>query len=641
MNRTTALLLAMAALLAHALAVHLEPAGHLGQPYEESHAAFRLARNWVQEGAFVWNPGETAESGLRGGLGAHASPLLVAVATVAERVYLPVNRFVQFAGILAALLTVAATTRFATDRSAGTIPALLLVTSGAFAAAAASGTEFPLLAFAATLAFVARERGRPLLFATGLAVLVTARAEGLVLAALLGVMAVVCRPRAGRPLRIWTLGPALAAAVALLLAPDGAGGRLYVTRLQHLVGDVDEGLRYLGDFLLSSITPALLVFPVVALVPRRLGGEGSRALLLAVTWTALVVLGGGGPTTFTVALVPALPLIAIAVQFGIIAALDSRRPGLEPLSWAVLVLGALTAGLPSKAPSEIGWHEAWVEDAFVDPGFGREPLRGRASLQQELVTTAELRDLGRFLREQVDPELSLLTPWSGALGYLADRTVLDVTGRRTRARHLAESLELAPDLILATRQQDRGLRQRRVPELPVDPAWIDLARDEPALGRRIFAALGKYELVTVPVVGERDPRPVGGWPMHLLRHRDLGLAPRVELTREGDIVVAHVRTPEGGHLQLVHLELTVNDAAGVEWSVDPLGRLQPGRDYLARRWLVTGIGEQGGAEAMRVELGRTPGGADVVSIDARLLNPRLRREHSLAGVGEPVSFLVE
>ena len=44
---------------------------------------------------------------------------------------------------------------------------------------------------------------------------------------------------------------------------------------------------------------------------------------------------------------------------------------------------------------------------------------------------------------------------------------------------------------------------------------------------------------------------------------------------------------------------------------------------------------------MRVELGRTPGGADAVSIDARLLNPRLRREHSLADVGEPVTFLVE
>lgn len=641
MNRTTALLLAMAALLAHALAVHLEPGGHLGQPHEESHAAFRLARNWVQHGSLAWNPDEEAGSGLRGGLEAHDSPLLVAVAAAAERAYLPVNRFVQLAGLLAALLTVAATARFATDRSAGVIPPLLLVTSGAFAAAASSGTEYPLIALAATLTFVARERGRPLLFAVGLALLVSTCVEGLVLAALLGVMGVVCRQHAGRPVQAWTLAPALTLALALLLVPNGAGGRLYSTDLQHLAGDVNRGLGYLGDFLLSSITPFLLVFPLAALALGKLKGEGARALLVALTWTALVVLGGGGPSTFTVALVPALPLVAIAVQFGIIAALDSRRPGLEPLSWAVLVLGAVISGLPSKAPSNIGWHEAWVEDAFADPGFGREHLRGRASLQQELAATEELRDLGRFLREQVDPGLSLLTPWSGVLGYLAGRTVLDIEGRRTRARGLVDALELAPDLILATRQVDRGLRQRRAPGLPIDSTWIDLARDEPETGRRIFEALGEYELVTVPVVGEREARPIGGWPMHLLRRRDLGLAPTVELTREGDTLLVRIHTPEGGHMQLVHLELTVRDSAGTPWAVDPLGRLQPDRNHVARAWLVAGVGEEGVVEALRLDLAPTPDGTPIAEVEARLLNPRMRREHAYAGVGEPTSLSVE
>ena len=189
MNRKTALLLAMAALLAHALAVHLDSNGRLGQPFEEPHAAFRLARNLVREGLLVWNPAEAVDSGARGGLGSHASPLLVGVSAIAERLYLPVNRFVQIIGVLAALLTVAVSARFATDRSAGVIPALLLVTSGAFAASAASGTEYPLITLALTLSFVARERGRAGVFALGLTLLVATRAEGLLVAAVLALLA--------------------------------------------------------------------------------------------------------------------------------------------------------------------------------------------------------------------------------------------------------------------------------------------------------------------------------------------------------------------------------------------------------------------------------------------------------------------
>ncbi|MEO2163988.1 MAG: hypothetical protein ABGY29_15825, partial [bacterium] len=57
MNRTLAILLAMAMLLAHSLTLHLNPEGHLGEPYEYAHRAYRLARNLIREGALVWNAG--------------------------------------------------------------------------------------------------------------------------------------------------------------------------------------------------------------------------------------------------------------------------------------------------------------------------------------------------------------------------------------------------------------------------------------------------------------------------------------------------------------------------------------------------------------------------------------------------------
>ena len=69
MNRATALLLAMATLLAHALAVHRDEDGSFGQPYEVAHEAYHLGRNLVREGSLAWNP-TAVEADERGGLGA-------------------------------------------------------------------------------------------------------------------------------------------------------------------------------------------------------------------------------------------------------------------------------------------------------------------------------------------------------------------------------------------------------------------------------------------------------------------------------------------------------------------------------------------------------------------------------------------
>jgi hypothetical protein len=50
-NRGTVILLALAILLAHAIAIHRSDGGDVAAPYEIAHVAYRLGRNLVFEGS--------------------------------------------------------------------------------------------------------------------------------------------------------------------------------------------------------------------------------------------------------------------------------------------------------------------------------------------------------------------------------------------------------------------------------------------------------------------------------------------------------------------------------------------------------------------------------------------------------------
>ena len=78
MNRSIALFVALAILLAHVLAIHNDGSGSLAFPYDQAHAAYRLARNLVVEGQLQWNPGSTAFE-------SYSSPVWIAVCTIGER----------------------------------------------------------------------------------------------------------------------------------------------------------------------------------------------------------------------------------------------------------------------------------------------------------------------------------------------------------------------------------------------------------------------------------------------------------------------------------------------------------------------------------------------------------------------------
>ncbi len=60
MNRLTALLLGLATLLAHTLAIHDTRDGEFGPTLDRAHVVYRLARKLVFEGSYAWNPGDAS-----------------------------------------------------------------------------------------------------------------------------------------------------------------------------------------------------------------------------------------------------------------------------------------------------------------------------------------------------------------------------------------------------------------------------------------------------------------------------------------------------------------------------------------------------------------------------------------------------
>ena len=102
MNRITALLLGLATLLAHTLAIHITDTGDFAPPYEIAHRAYHLARVWIREGLLEWNVG--APELLNGGMEGYPSPIWIGVAAVAERLYQPVSTFTQTVGMLLSLI---------------------------------------------------------------------------------------------------------------------------------------------------------------------------------------------------------------------------------------------------------------------------------------------------------------------------------------------------------------------------------------------------------------------------------------------------------------------------------------------------------------------------------------------------------
>ena len=650
MNRTIALFLALVILLAHTLALHKNPAGEIAAPYDAVYVPIRMARHYVQGGSFAWNPSQAAAE-------SYGSPAWTLIAAIPERLWrLGVQgpAFCQLVGTLAALATAVVLARFSSERLAGVVAPLLFVVSGAVAAAAASGTEATSLAFALTLAFLAFERGRPGVLTGALVLAVLIRDEGVLFAASLFALDVARsrrRVRAGLrhdPSLRLAFVPPLAAALAVVLARLAWTGHVLSPWAHSLLApdgaQLREGLQYVRDFFVTTGGPLLFALPLVFLVRGTLSGVGRRACALTLLWTVLVVLTGGDDLPFHQRMVPILAILFVAVQEAMTRALDSGRRGLPQVAWVLFLLGLCLSALASKYPGDLGplrlerLHRRWMSAHTQPPfGYGQEHRVGRLALDQEIRVGEKLRAIGVFMRGQLDPAHSVLSPWPGVLGYISRLEVLDALGRATPPPghegpqawvgnprvDVVRLLEAGPEYVVPT----LGFESQAPSINEIAEMWslgLDIQPGVLARGLAIREQLERYELITVPSE-TAGPRLTARVPsrFYLLRRKgaELDLSPALKVTvqeREFRVEVHH-----SSHEQLVDLRVQVQDRAGRLWTMRPTGTFTTDAEVVARSSILL---FPTGTRSIELVRGQVPERLDGVLVRAVLRNPGARGE---------------
>ena len=593
MNRITAILLAMAALLVHILVLHRNGLGAFGAPYDSAHAAFNLGRNLIHHGDTWWSFDPGTGEGV-GSLGSYPSPLLIwiaalieAISAFFERGYFAVTRGVQVIGIGCALGTVFMSTRFDTDRNVGVIPALLLVFSGAVAAAGASGTEWPIAMLLTTMAFVTLEHGRSRFASLSLMALVLAAPVGTIAVLTLAVQTLVrrlaARRRAARSKTAIApaMGPSgrrkrparrapsllvfLPAAIALFLV-DRNGASLFPHLSFALQFDqevIQHGLHRLQDFVVTTASPVLMVVPLIALLLGELSSVGQRAFWLAILMAgSTVLMGGGDPDSFGIAFVPALGMAFIAIQQGMTRAVDTYRRSMERGAWLLIGLTIIVSLFASRFPGNLGQIrvkrvQEKLYAASATPPVGGSPLLGRSALFNEIRLTERMREVGSFLRLRLPEGATIMSPWPGALAYLSRHGVLDVYGRSTPLPgyrqapwslnpprfDIEAALSQEPDYILPSASKIAEIPKGQLVDMLPKELLEGQGRSTEELRSAVRGRLARYELLVTTRPLEKIPlnsprhttvRPIE--PLVLFRKRGLQAAPRLTALNRGDFL---------------------------------------------------------------------------------------------------------
>jgi len=653
MNRTTVLILALVLLLAHVLAMHHDSSGSFALPSDLAHVDFRIARNAIHGQGTSWSAGQSAAAIAEEG---GTSFLWIALAAAAEFFALSPVRVSAFAGILAALLTLAVVARLNRDRLVGVTATVLLVVSGSFAAAAADGTATVLLTFFLALAFLALERRRVGFLGLALALAVLTRSDAMVYA--LGFLAAALLGQR-TPSRKLRLAPAFLpplAAAALIIGIRMAHGARPLPPLVTSVFAFDPtqihvGLWSVEAFVRGSLAPLLILLPTLQFLTGRLSGTGRRALGIAALGLAIVVLSGAHEAPMHVAFVPLLPMVFIAVQEGFISGLD-RHPEREWMAWSCLSIACLCSTLASKIPGDLGplpteglLNSMARENPVRQAAFGHE-WNGRPGLTRDLNTSARLRALGIFFRSHTAPDATILTPWPGAISYLSGRRVTDLFDRAATSdgaptaswmgRHRADvvaALEALPDYVVPVIAD----RKRPPSQAELVGTWLrqfDTIGLTPEREAQMAQALQPYDLIAVPTPRSEDnlDEPSDS-PAFLLRLRSLGLAPR--LTCELHAGHLNVRVKHPGRHQIVELEVAAIAPDGTTWYLAPTGEFRPTTPLRARtEMLLFPTGDR------HIELIGTslPENLEGATITARLLNPYSNSTDPLAAVGASVTI---
>ena len=432
--------------------------------------------------------------------------------------------------------------------------------------------------------------------------------------------------------------PALLVAVGIGLTRLATVGDLASPWIRTMVhptpGQWSQGARYLVDFLGASGSAILLPIALWYLARGRLSGTGVRALVLALVWMLLTLLGGPGSLPFFHEMVPILAILFVGLQEGMTRALDSKRIGPQ-VTWILFVVALFLSGLASKYPGNLGplplerLHRAWMRPV-AEPPLGYEGMLGRLGTTEEIQTTERLRAVGVILRDELDPAHSVLTPWPGAIGYLSRLQVFDALGRTTPAAGTVRTRSWTGrpriDVVAALRSQPDYILPvirvgTHVPSLEaMAQAWtneLDLWPEDPARQALVAAALEPYELIVVPVQGPWiRPGAFLENRFFLLRRKALELAPKLHVTVDGRSYKIEVE--HRSHAQLVDLRLAALDAEGQTVAIAPSGELVADGSYVARSALLL---VSTGARRFELMRGTLPEGAAIHSLTAQLCNP--------------------
>ncbi|HUR27402.1 MAG TPA: hypothetical protein VM509_04395 [Planctomycetota bacterium] len=643
MNRTLALLLTLAVLLAHMLAIHKSTLDEFAPPFEGAHVTYRIARNLVESRHLAWDPSMPAVESF-------PSFLWVAVAALGQELGIVVTRFCQCFATISALITILILAQFSPVRLAGVIAPLLFVVSGGIAAAAASGAETATFALFVVTSFLAFERRAAWSFAAVLCLAVVTREEGVAFALMLLLLEIAGRLRHGRGARA-SLLPMFVPAALVFGAMTWMRHEMFGVWLSpflHAWTSTDgarwlDGLRYLAGFVRGSGWTVLLFFPLYYLARGSLTGVGRRAMLLSLGYAALVAGQGGGHGPMFQPLVPMFALLMIAMQEAMTLALDSSRRAWPKVTWAMFLLALASSALASKYPGDL-WllptdkvHRDLVQST-TPPRLSYNDLLGRLGLTEEIELTDHLRTLGIFLRDNLYPGDSVLTPWPGAIGYLSKLRVIDAYGRTTllpgesvprpwsgvQRADVLELIELGADYVVPSIGTS-------IPPTMLGTAdsWVKALDSEPVSASRtkaIRTALEAYELITVPVPihNWNDPR-APTRPMYLLRRRAMGRTPRLEVAIDGERF--RVSAIHESHEQIVDLRVVLIDSKGQKWSVLPTGTVRKGANSMMRTSLLL---FSTGERKIDLAAGEFPAGFDIVEMEAVLRNPQARGEHKFA-----------
>lgn len=635
MNRTIALFVGLAVLLAHTLTIHDTVYDDFAPPYELAHVAYRISRNLVYGDGLSWSPGQA-------GFDAYPSPLWIAITALGQRAYLGVNVFSQTIGILCALSTAITLSWFRRERAAGLIAPLLLVVNGAQAAAAASGTENALFSLAAIFSFLSLEKGWRKRFALGLFVLCATRPEGVVFVLGFGVLALLQKREGTLVKRLMPFAPALIWLVLIAVLRYSSNGHWLSPTGFDLFAVSSErawrGVQFVQTFARSQVTPLLVLVPLALLITGKLPAIGGRCLFMASLWIAVVVARGGLSLPFAQVMLPALPFLFLAVQAAMFTSLDRigivRKVALTSLGTAILL-----SGLASRTPSDLGPIPlSHVYQGWFGPGFSAKYRSrghtGRTGLAEEIRDTRRLRQIALFLRDHLEPTDSVLTPWPGSAGYLSRLDIVDLLGRThiwpgqerlspwlgVPKIDLGVALQSAPDyIVFSITPLERAPSSRALAQ-----SWIksfDTQADEPGRLETIQTLFANYEPVAVPIPGLRGTGTRAPEFYFLLRKLELTRRPAIQLSIENGRFVVEAR--HSSHKQIVDLRLTVIDDTGKAWPVDPQGLISANSQPVAR----SGIELYSSDRPFRLMEGELPAlppeakGATAVQLRAILANP--------------------